>query len=177
MVRRARRLALCRGLGHADVWDAAEPHQRLPQLTGEEGDGGVMANRSNPELGRTRQALCAIAARKSVWEPSCGLHQGPAVIRPRKVGRTHDRTRPRRTYQIALASTGWSTQNAWYPAWGPPLDPNRSLAPSCDLGAGFPGPSDHCIGPSAEYPEALQASRFPARANVRTASILLTYVY
>src|SRR6516165_941202 len=94
-----------------------EPHQRLPQLTGEEGDGGVMANRSNPELGRTRQALCAIAARKSVWEPSCGLHQGPAVIRPRKVGRTHDRTRPRRTYQIALASTGWSTQNAWYPAW------------------------------------------------------------
>src|SRR6516225_6250030 len=34
-----------------------EPHQRLPQLTGEEGDGGVMANRSNPELGRTRQAL------------------------------------------------------------------------------------------------------------------------
>ena len=74
--RRARRLALSRGLGHADVWDAAEPHQRLPQLTGEEGDGGVMANRSNPELGRTRQALCAIAARKSVWEPGCGLHQG-----------------------------------------------------------------------------------------------------
>ena len=53
-----------------------KPHQRLPQLTGEEGDGGVMANRSNPELGRTRQALCAIPARKSVWEPGCGLHQG-----------------------------------------------------------------------------------------------------
>src|SRR6516165_290808 len=74
-----------------------------------------MANRSNPELGRTRQALCAIPARKSVWEPGCGLHQGQAVIRPRNVGRTHDRTRPRRTYQIALASTGSSTHDAWYP--------------------------------------------------------------
>jgi len=54
---------------------AKEPHQRLPQLMGEEGDGGVMANRSNPELGRTRQALCATPARKSVWEPGCELHQ------------------------------------------------------------------------------------------------------
>ena len=54
----------------------ANPDQRLPRLTGEEGDGGVMANRSNPELGRTRQALCAIPARKSVWEPGCELHQG-----------------------------------------------------------------------------------------------------
>jgi len=53
-----------------------EPHQRLPQLTGEQGDGGVMANRSNPELGRARQVLCAIPARQSVWEPGCGLHQG-----------------------------------------------------------------------------------------------------
>ena len=86
-----------------------EPHQRLLQLTGEEGDGGVMANRSNPELGRARQMLCAIPARKSVWEPGCGLHQGQRSLRPRNIGRTHDRTRPRRTYQIALASTGSST--------------------------------------------------------------------
>src|SRR6516165_10055440 len=42
------------------------------------------------------------------------IASGPAVLRPRNVGRTHDRTRPRRTYQIALASTGSSTHNAWY---------------------------------------------------------------
>src|SRR6516165_6776692 len=42
------------------------------------------------------------------------IASGPAVLRPRNVGRTHDRTRPRRTYQIALASTGSSTHDAWY---------------------------------------------------------------
>jgi hypothetical protein len=83
-----------------------EPHRRLPQLTGEKGDDGVMANRSKPELGRTRQALCAIPAHKSVWGARLRIASGPAVLRPRNVGRTHDRTRPLHPYQIALASTG-----------------------------------------------------------------------
>jgi transposase len=53
-----------------------EPHPRCHSGWVSEGDGGVMANRSNPELGRACQALCAIPARKSVWEPGYGLHQG-----------------------------------------------------------------------------------------------------
>ena len=80
------------------------------------------------------------------------IASGPAVLRPRNVGRTHDRTRPRRTYQIALASTGSSTHDTWCPALGsvcgvnPPF-PFVSSRRFCDphpresAGRGLTGPS------------------------------------
>src|SRR5215472_1723949 len=49
----------CRQQSQVAQPEAEGTPSALPQLTGEEGDGGVMANRSNPELGRTRQVLCA----------------------------------------------------------------------------------------------------------------------
>jgi hypothetical protein len=62
-----------------------EPHQRLLQLMGERGrwwrDGepvepGAWKNPSSVMRHSQRVNLCAIPARKSVWEPGCGLHQG-----------------------------------------------------------------------------------------------------
>jgi transposase len=56
---------------------------------------GVMANRSNPGPGRTRQAFCAIE-RANLFGSQAADCIRASGHGPRNVGRTHDRTRPRR---------------------------------------------------------------------------------
>src|SRR6516164_3207449 len=86
------------------------------------------------------------------------IASGPAVLRPRNVGRTHDRTRPRRTYQIALASTGSSTHDAWYPARRAALGTLRTLG-------GASSNAGSCLSLSSLYADDVESGPSPVHPN------------
>src|SRR5258708_13733717 len=93
MVRRARRLALSRGLGHADVWDAA---RRRPAYRGNDDAAAREVDPrsgARPDLRRDPR----LELRKS-WQPGAGIFRSdhpPIPRHPARPARPPTRAAPR----------------------------------------------------------------------------------